>query len=148
MISPTLIIAGVSAAVSAVAGFGLAWQLQAGNISELELSHANERIAIQRAARKNIERITGQIATAQANATTRGIVLRGAVDRAAAAGSGLRVTTASAVRTIANNPAASTDAAAALGSVFDSCVRELTTLGAVADRHASDLQLMQEAWPR
>ena len=142
---PLTIIAG---AVAAVVGFGLAWQLQAGNITQIELDAANDRIALQRTARQNAERYVAQVATAQANATTRGVVLRAAAASASYVGDGLRIKTADAVRSAASDPAASADAAAALGAVFNQCSAELESMGAVADRHASDAQTLVDSWPR
>jgi len=138
----------ISGAVAGVVGFGLAWQLQAGNITQLELDNANERIAIQRTARQNAERHATQLATAQANATTRGVVLRAAAVSAADVGNGLRIKTADAVRTAAIDPAACSDTAATLGKLFTASTDEYRKLAEIADRHASDSQALIESWPR
>ena len=137
-----------SGAVSAVVGFGLAWTLQAGNIAQINLDAANERISLQRTARANAERYAAQLATAQSNATTRGVVLRRAADRTRDVGNGLRIKTADAVRIAASDPAACADRAAALGVVFGEAVTELTEMAGRADRHASDAQTLMEAWPK
>jgi hypothetical protein len=47
----TILTSAISAAIAGAAGFWLAWQLQAGNITQLKLEHANERITQGRAAR-------------------------------------------------------------------------------------------------
>ena len=142
---PLTIIAG---AVAGVVGFGLAWTLQAGNITQINLDAANDRIALQRTARTNLERYASQLATAQANATNRGVVLRRAADRTRDVGDGLRIKTADAVRIAASDPAACADRAAALGVVFGEAVTELTEMAGRADRHASDAQTLIEAWPK
>ena len=145
--NPTLIITAVIAAMAAMAGFGAAWQLQAANITQLTLEHANERIATQDSIRTALEANTRQVAAAQSGAARRGIGNRAAADRAAAAGNGLRVQTASVVRTAATDPATCTHATTALATVFDQCAAELATLGATADRHASDIQTLTDSWP-
>ena len=142
--SPTLIIAGVSAAVSAVAGFGLAWQLQAGTIAKNALEQANERIAIQRNARQTLERNQATFAKAQANATVRGIASRADRDRTINAAAGLRVTTANTVRTAADDPAVCPQSAATLGKLFDASVAQYRELAERSDRHVIDIQAMME----
>ena len=146
--NPLLIATLISGAISAVVGFGLAWQLQAGHITQLKLDQSDERSSIQRTARQNLERYMQTVSTAQANATTRSVALRTAADRTRDVGNGLRLQTATTVRTAASDPAASADAAAALGAVFNQCSTELESMGEVADRHASDAQTLVEAWPK
>ena len=138
----------ITSAVGIAAGFGLAWQLQANTITQLELDQSNERSSIQRAARQNIERYMQTVGTAQANATNRNVALRTVVDRTRDVGNGLRLQTAATVRAASSDPATSADAAAALGAVFDKCSTELESMAERADRHASDVQMMQEAWPK
>lgn len=142
------IITAIAAAFAGVAGFGLAWQLQAGNITQLELDHAQQRIEIARANRVAAERATSAVAVAQNNAAGRAVVLRRDADSSRNAGNGLRLTVANTLRTSADDPSTSTHAATALGAVFDACVTELQSLAEVADRHASDVQMMTEAWPK
>ena len=138
----------LSVAAGIAAGFGLAWQLQAWSITQMELDHANERISLQRTARQNAERYVAQISAAQANATTRAVVLRAAADRTRDAGNGLRIKTADAVRTAASDPAACSDTAATLGKLFTAGTDEYRKLAEIADRHASDAQTLIEAWPK
>ena len=148
MIPLSLITSAIGGAVGIAAGFGLAWQLQAHTITQIHLDTVNERISIQRANRTATEGLMQRIQSAQANATARVVNLRTAVDRTRDVGLGLRVKTADTVRSAASDPAACSDAAAALGAIFDNAVTELTSLAAIADRHASDVQMMQEAWPK
>jgi hypothetical protein len=136
----------VIALVSAVAGFVLAWQLQAHQIVKLKLEHTNERISQQRAARAATERHQAQIAAAQAASANRGVRNRAAADGAANAGNGLRLATAAAVRTVTADPTSCSDTAAALGAVFDEAVGELQTMAATCDRHVSDIQTLTESW--
>ena len=138
----------ISGAVAAVVGFGLAWQLQAGNITQINLDAANDRIALQRTARTNAERYATQLATAQANATTRNVALRAAAVSASNLGSGLRIKTADAVRNAASDPAACSDTAATLGKLFTASTDEYRKLAEIADRHSSDSMMLIESWPR
>ena len=144
----TLIIAAISAALSGVAGFGLAWQLQSANITEQELNHANERIAIQRAARTALEANTRQIAQAQNDSTTRISVLRRELDASRAAYDRVRNTSTATVRAAASNPDACPSIASTYDIVFTECTSALQTLAGDADQLRSDLTLMQDAWPK
>ena len=141
MIPTPLLITGTA---GIAVGFGLAWQLQAGNISELELTHANERAATGRANRAQAERRVTQYAEAQSRATSRGIALRTAVAGAVSAGSGLRVATATAVRAAADTPALCPDTAAALGELLGTSATAYRELAEVCDRHVIDIQALTE----
>ena len=138
----------IAASIAAILGFGTAWQLQAGNITQLELKAANERIAIQRASRQVIERQTAQLATAQSNAAGRAVVLRRDVRSAALVGDGLRIKTADAVRSANDDPATCNTIVAAYSAVVDSSSRFIQDVSADADRCHIDLELMRESWPR
>ena len=138
----------ISAAIAGVIGFGLAWQLQSGNITKINLEQKDERIAIQRAARQTIERQTAQLATAQSNAAGRAVVLRGHVRSAAIVGDGLRVKTVDAVRTANDDPTTCNAIVSAYGAVVDSSSRFIQDVSADADQCHIDLALMREAWPK
>jgi preprotein translocase subunit SecF len=144
----TLIIALVSAIVSGIAGFALAWQLQTGNIAKLELEQKDERISIQRAARTTLERSMSQVAAAQAASANRNVRVRVDSDRAGNAGNGLRLASTSAVRAAEDF----TDACRAVIAAYDTVVATgsglLREVARAADQCDSDLQLIQEAWPK
>jgi hypothetical protein len=146
--NPTLIIALVSAIVSGLAGFGLAWQLQAGNITKQELNHAQERIEIQRAARATLERSMSQVAAAQAASAKRSVRVRVDSDRSRNAGNGLRLTSTAAVRASEADPAACNSIIAAYDSVVAASSEFVQRVARDADQCHSDIQLMQEAWPK
>ena len=144
----TLLSTAIAAAFAGVAGFGLAWQLQAGNITQLELDHANERIAIARANRVAAERATTPVIVAQNHAATRAVVLRRESDAARGAADGLR------------DDLATFGGAAALG--IDACNKHSATVSELlveavavgrdiaqaADGHASDVRTLVESWPK
>ena len=130
--------------ISAAAGFGLAWQLQAHQITKQDLSHANERIATARASRQTLERVTRQIETAQANATVRGIHLRTELASAVNAGNGLRIQTKNSVLAATSDARLCSDTAATLGELLDSVSTERRELAEKADRHVIDIQALME----
>lgn len=144
----TLLTTAIAAAVAGAAGFGLAWQLQAGNISELNLEHANERISIQRTARATIERNMSQNATAQTDSAKRSVRVRVDSDGSRNAGNGLRLTSTATVRASEDF----TDACRAIVAAYDSVVAAssdfIQDVARDADQCHSDIQLMQDAWPQ
>ena len=138
--NPTIIVSLITSFI----GFGLAWQLQGHRFTKMELTYANERIATARASRQTLERVTGQIEKAQANATTRGIQLRTDVSAAVNAGNGLRLTTAAVVRTATSDPTVCSDTAATLGKLFDDSSTRYGELAEKAQRHVIDIQALME----
>ena len=134
-----------SYAVATASGFAVAWQLQAGTISDIHLEAAHELLQSQADARDEAERRIAQVTAAQNSAQTR---LRAVVadrGRADLVGNGLRLTTAETVRTAAENPAACPARAAAIADVFESCVGEYLYMAEKADRHAADAIEQHEA---
>jgi len=144
----TLLTSAIAAAVAGAAGFGLAWQLQAGNITQLELDHANERISIQRAARATLERNMSQNATAQAASANRNVRVRVDSDRAGNAAGGLRIASTAAVRATADDPATCNSIIAAYDTVVATGSGLLREVARAADQCHSDLELMTDAWPK
>jgi hypothetical protein len=138
----------IAAAVAAAMGFGAAWQLQAGNISEIKLEHANERIAIQRAARTTIERTTGAVIAAQNAAASRAVVLRRDADAARTAADGLRDDIDIATRAAATSLDACHLTATAYGRLLIASTAAYRGLAEVCDRHVQDVRTLTEAWPK
>jgi hypothetical protein len=138
----------IAAAVAAAMGFGAAWQLQAGNISEIKLEHANERIAIQRAARTTIERTTGAVIAAQNAAASRAVVLRRDADAARTAADGLREQVDLTQRASAITIDACNRYAIAIGGLLNQCATRYRELGETAQGHVSDIRTLTEAWPK
>ena len=120
--------------LSAAAGFGAAWQLQAHQITKLKLEHTNERISVARANRIVVERATLKLAKAQENyasATERSRRERADANDFVA---GLHDATAAAVRDAGTSAEACNRQVASFAVVFDQCS------GAVVDmaEHAQD----------
>ena len=135
----------LAAAALFSAGFGAAWKWQAANITEIELTHAQQTLSLELEARDDAERHLAQISAAQTKATT--ALQRVATERAGAdsAGNGLRLTTASAVQAAAQNTTACPERAAAIADVFESCVGRYIDVAEKADRHVSDAIEQREA---
>ena len=138
----------VTSVISAVAGFVVAWQLQAHQIVKQELNHANERISIQRAARSALERNTGAVIKAQNDAAARVAVIKRESDATRASADGLREQIDITQRASATSIDASTRYAIALGGLLNQCAARYRELGDQATGHVSDLRTLMDAWPR
>jgi hypothetical protein len=137
----TLIVSTVAAA----AGFAVAWNLQAHQITKQELNHAQERIEIQRAARVVADRASTAVIVAQNNAATRGAVLRRDADAARTAASGLRDDLDIASRAAATSLDACTVTATTFGRLLIASTEEYRSLAAVCSGHVSDIRTLVEA---
>jgi hypothetical protein len=134
--------------LSAAAGFGAAWQLQAHQITKLKLEHTNERIEIQRAARIVADRASTAVIVAQNNATNRVSVLRRELDSARGTASGLRDEIDVAMRASATSIDACAIAARTSGELLAVCADRYTELAGKAQGHVSDIRTLVEAWPK
>lgn len=138
----------LAAIVSATASAVVTWNLQAHQITKMELTHAHERIAAARASRAALERAAGQVAQAQVNSASRGVRNRDAAAGAASSGNGLRVASTATVRSAEDF----TDACRSIIATYDTVVATgsefIQEVAASADQCHSDLQLVQEAWPK
>lgn len=143
-----LIIATIIAAVGFSGGFGVAWKIQAGIITEKEAQHAKQELAnAQQSAAADIRRLDNTIA-AQNAATARTVGLRRDRDSALTELGRLRDAVNSAVQTASTSPVACPERAAALGDVLTELGRAGAELAEKADRHASDVKTLTEAWPK
>ena len=141
-------IALITSAIAATAGFSLAWNLQAHQITKMELTHANERISIQRSARQTLERVTSQIAQAQTDSAKRSVRVRVDSDGSRNAGNGLRLASTATVRASEDFTDACRSIIAAYDSVVTASSDFIQDVARDADQCHSDIQLMQEAWPQ
>ena len=145
----------IIAAISVAVGTGLGWQLQAGRIAsiQLELSNertdrANERLAIQMAARDAIVKTTGQVKQAQVDAATRNDRLAADLRRTAGQLDSLRSASEAAVRNAGAGLAACTSTLATHAQLLGKCAERYSSVAGDADGFASGLILWQDAWPR
>ena len=144
----TAIAAAVSAALAGVAGFAVAWNIQATILLDTNLRYANERIEQQRGARAAIDRATTQVITAQNAAATRNTRIAADVGRAGDSGNGLRSASTDAVRTAASDSDACGAVVTAYGVILDEGSRLLGEVAAVADQCISDNKALTEGWQK
>lgn len=135
----------ISLALGAGGGFGVAWKIQAANITQLELTHANARIATQREARVAIERSLQKLSTAQVQAEARAAKLAAELDRNRGDLARLRSASTTAVRTATDSPTTCIDTATTLSELFNQCSDRLVELANKADRHVSDIKMIISA---
>lgn len=141
-------VALITSAIAATAGFALAWNLQAHQITKMELTHANERISIQRAARATIERTSNAVIQAQNAAAGRVAVIKRNADSLRVSVDGLRddldVTARAAASTI---DACNRHAATVSGLLITSATR-YRELAQTCDGHVSDVKTLIDSWPK
>jgi hypothetical protein len=144
----TILISAISAAVAGAAGFGLAWNLQAHQITKLNLEHANERISIQRAARATIERTSNAVIKAQNDAAGRVAVIKRNADSLRVSVDGLRDDLDVTARAAATSIDACTVAARTTSELLAVCADRYSELAGKAEGHVSDIRTLVDAWPK
>lgn len=135
----------ISLAIGAAGGFGAAWKIQAASITQLELTHANERIAVQREARAAIERSLSKLSTAQVQAAARAAKLATELDRNRDELARLRNASSTALRAATGDPVTCIDTATTFSELFSQCTNELVDLANKADKHVSDIKMIISA---
>ena len=144
----TILSAAICAALAGVSSFGAAWKIQAANINEIRLDHANERIAVQRQARAALELSMSRVSTAQAKAQSRMVRLAADNARATDALDSLRTASASALRSAANDIEACTGSLAAHSVVVGACSTRLVEVAKDSGDWVSHAITLQDAWPK
>lgn len=141
--SPQLLIAAIIAAAS----FGTAWRIQDWRFDAKEKTHEEQKLVqVQHSAAVQIRRADNVI-VAQNAATSRAVALRTDRDRAYSELERLRDTLANMPRADATGDACP-DRADTTRELFLECAAELVEMGGIADRHASDALMLQQAWPK
>lgn len=138
----------ISSAVAALAGFGLAWQLQAGNIASIQLEQANDRIALQRGARAALERHMQSVGQAQDAAANRLRTIAAERDGLTTALNGLSAQSAVALRAAGESLDACNATAATFSELLNQCSGRYSKLATEADGHVNDKQTLIQAWPK
>jgi chromosome segregation ATPase len=144
----TVNLALIVSLVSASLAFGSAWTIQNWRFDARELQRAEQNTIEQRAAFKDFERGQNRVITAQSAAARRISVLRRSADAARSELDRLRDASATALRAAAASHDASLAAAATANQLLNRCGAEYQELGAIADRHVSDLRTLIDAWPK
>jgi hypothetical protein len=141
--------------IGLVVGTAFGWQLQADRINtiKLELSNertdrANERLAIQMAARDAIVKTTGQVKQAQVDAAVRNDRLAADLGRTRSELGRLQDASATAMRNASAGLAACTSTLATHSKLLGQCAERYSAVAGDADQWASGLILWQEAWPK
>jgi len=149
------LITSIIAAVSIAVGAGLGWQLQAGRINTItqelkneQLDRANERLAIQMAARDAIVKTTGQVKQAQVDAAVRNDRLAADLRRTAGQLDSLRIASDTAVRNASAGVDACTGAVRTYNVIFSQCAGQLSEVAGDADKWSSHALMFQDAWPK
>ena len=147
----------LAAFVGAVAiGFGLAWNLQGVRLDALEIEFGQYRnevernaVAAKRAALDKEKFWLGEIENARINAQSREARLKRDAANAQSAVVGLRNDLGALRDRLAKSPvAACLDTADSLGVLLGQCAEAYRDVSEIADRHASEVQTLIEAWPR
>jgi len=138
----------IAAAVLALAAFGSAWQIQDWRYGAKEQENAQHQLAAQRQAAATAVRRVDNVIEAQNAAAVRDRGLRIDAAGARTALVGLHAAAADAMRAAAASHDACVDRAAAIGDVLKESTDRYAELGQKADRHASDVKTLTDAWPR
>ena len=123
------------------------WRMEA-KLSDLKTEYAQAQAAAVEKAHAETIRLQGQADEAQRLAAIR----QSAISAAAAAArhelERVRNASTEALLLSGHSHATCLDRATALKEVFDQCSGAVVGLGEKADRHASDVQTMIQAWPK
>jgi hypothetical protein len=136
-----------TALLSACLAFGGAWQVQNWRYGAKEKDHAQAALAQVAEARVMDSKRQSLLASTQNTATVRAGVLRAAGAAAGDELERLRAQSAAALLAARASHAACIERADALGAVFDQCAVQYEGLASIADRHASDVKTLSDAWP-
>ena len=146
--NPQLIIAAALFVAGLGSGFGAAWKIQSGIAAEKEAENVKQTLRSTQDAAKTAIRRADNVIQAQSAAALRERVLRADAAGSRSALDGLRDAAAEALRTAS----ASTDACIATATTASELLiavsNERRELAEKADRHVSDIKMMQEAWPK
>ena len=136
----------IVAFVSAILAFGMAWQVQDWRFGAKEKEHETNRATMLEQQRLADTVQLERLGTVQKAAETRALALRHSADSARAESVSLRGALVTLSRQPATDTASGNQRAIAVGELLAECSDQYQTLGAVADRHASDVQTLSEAW--
>ena len=141
----THVAAAILAAAIAATG---AWKVQDWRYNAKEKERAEQQLENERIAAKAAIRRAEAVIEAQNAATNRERDLRGAAAGARAALVGLSDATDAAMRGSAASHAACLERADALGELLGTVAQAGAGMAEKADRHASDIKTLIDAWPR
>ena len=135
-------------AITAALGMGAGWHIQTLRYTAQEHERDQQKLAqVQQSAAASIRRMDNTI-TAQNAATTRSVGLRRDRDSAYAELDRLRNAVARTMPGAGSAPGACVERANTVDQLLATCATELVEMGGIADRHASDALMLQQAWPK
>ena len=156
--NPMVLLALLAAAfvTGVTVGSSAAWYIQSIRIDKAETAHLRyaaevekNAIAAKRAALDKERFWIGEIENARINAQSREARLKRDVANAQSAVVGLRNDLGALRARLATSPVAACLATAdSLGVLLGQCAEAYRDVSEIADRHASDVQTLIEAWPR
>ena len=137
-------------------GFGIAWNIQGMRLDSLDITFKRYQVEVEqnaiaaKLAALDKERFwIGEIENARINAQSREARLKRDVANAQSAVVGLRNDLSALRARLATSTEASCLATAdSLGVLLGQCAEAYRDVSEIADRHASDVQTLIEAWPR
>ena len=135
-------------AITAALGMGAGWHIQTLRYTAKEAEHEQQKlVAIQQSAAASIRRMDNTI-TAQNAATARSVGLRRDRDSAYAELDRLRAQLFRTMPGASSTTGTCPNRADPARELLATCATELVEMGGIADRHASDALMLQQAWPK
>ena len=142
--SPQIVLASVILLIGFVSG----WTVQDWRFSSKEADRAQQELAtVKQSAAADVRRLDNTI-DAQSKATIRERALRGDADALRGAVVGLSDAENRALRTARDSQDTCLVAATTFRELFDASTEEYRALAEKADRHASDIQTLIDAYPK
>lgn len=138
----------IAALIAGAAGFSAAWQWQDYRQTEQEAARERIQFTQARSTFKALEAESARVITAQAQAAARMAALRGDLVRVGAAADGVRSAADDALREANANPAACTEHAATLNTVFAECRAALVQVATDAAGWQSEAVMQHDAATR
>lgn len=137
----------IAALVIAAAAFGAAWKTQDWRYGAKEKERVEAQIETNRIQHLADSKRQDTVIKAQSAAVARTNAARRDAAAATAERDGLQLVIDAASST-SNDLATCNKHTAALGVVFSACTKEVQGMADVADGHAGDVKLLQDAWPK
>ena len=133
--------------VFAAGGTG-AWQLQEMRYGNIEKERVQAQLVAEREFAQNESKRQQNTVDALNTARTREAGLRADASAARDATNRLHNATDAAIARAKTSNEACLISATSLGDVFQRCSNEYRKLGEISDRHVSDIQTLNESWPK
>ena len=138
----------ILAAIIAAGGFGSAWKIQSWRMDSLENEYAQQALASERLSAAAAIRHATALHDAQNAAVVRATALRRDADGTRTALVSLSQSAAAALQDAATSREACLDRANTFSQLFIDSADRYRGLAEKADRHASDIKTLTDAWPK